>query len=104
VTTAGSVSLSATTVTITLPMRMVDYTTTYLDSLSRESMIDTEITPTVRIVYLSDSYWATSVTTTLGSSHSSDTITATFTTTATIPTSKKIVVHLTGIKNPPSTK
>ena len=55
-TTAGSVSLSATTVTIKLPMRMVDYTTTYLDSLPRESMIDTVTTPTVRIVYLSNSY------------------------------------------------
>ena len=85
-------------------MRMVDYTTTYLDSLPRESMIDTVTTPTVRIVYLSNSYWATSVTTTLGSSHSSDEIKATFTTTATIPASKDIVVHVTGIKNPPITK
>jgi len=73
VTTAGSVSLSATTATITLPMRMVDYTaTTYLDSLSRDSMIDATTTPSVKIVSEGSSYWATTVTTTLGSSYATD--------------------------------
>ena len=72
-TTTESVSLSATTVTITLPMRMVHYkVTNNLDSLPRDSMIDATTTPSVKIVSEGSSYWATTVTTTLGSSYATD--------------------------------
>jgi hypothetical protein len=101
VKTVGSVSLSATTVTITLPMRLVDYP----DSLSGDSMIDTTTTPSVKIVFKGSSYLATTVTATPGSSNAADKIiVATFTTTATIAEKEDITVHVTGIKNPPSTK
>jgi len=71
-------------------------------------MIDPDTTPTVKIVSGSNSYWATTVASVLGtgsgstSDYTADTITATFTTTATITAGTDIVVHVTGIQNPPS--